>query len=77
MRTTIDLDPTVLHELKARSRAAGRSLGSITSELLAPVLARSEPAEPASPLTLVCKPMQARVDLDDAETVRRALDAES
>jgi hypothetical protein len=77
MRTTIDLDPTVLRRLKARAHAERRSLGSVTSELLAPVLAGSERTAPPEPLRLVSKPMRARVDIDDAEVVRQALDGRS
>src|SRR5258708_21698372 len=35
MRTTIDLDPTVVKELKRRSKSAGKSMGQVASELLA------------------------------------------
>ena len=35
MRTTIDLDPGVLRDLKARARREGKSLGRVASELLA------------------------------------------
>jgi len=35
MRTTIDLDPTVVKELKRRSKGAGKSMGQVASELLA------------------------------------------
>jgi len=72
-RTTIDLDATVLRKLKARSRRDGTSLGALASRLLAQALHDHEPSEPAK-LEWVSQPMRARVDLDDKEAVRRALE---
>jgi hypothetical protein len=71
MRTTIDLDPTVLAELKRRQRREGKSLGRLVSELLAQGLERDVP--PPEPFEWRARPMGARVDLDDPEAVRRAL----
>ena len=71
MRTTIDIDPTVLAELKRRQRREGKSLGQLVSELLADRLDRDAPPAPA-PFTWVARPMSAMVDLDDPEAVRRA-----
>lgn len=73
-RTTIDLDATVLRELKRRQRAEGRTLGQLASELLAAALARETVAMPARPFRWTTQRMGARVDLDDREAVRRALD---
>jgi plasmid stability protein len=73
MRTTIDLDPTVLRQLKARARREGKSLGRVASEVLGAALApEAPPAEPI-PLAWSSRPMAARVDLEDAEALRRAL----
>jgi hypothetical protein len=72
-RTTIDLDPTVLAELKARSRREGRSLGQLTSELLAGALASPHTDGPAS-IRWRSSSMGALVDIDDKEAVWRALD---
>jgi hypothetical protein len=72
MRTTIDLDPTVLRELKRRARQEGKSLGRVASEVLSTALERDVP--PTPPLAWSSRPMGARVDLDDAEAVRRAMD---
>lgn len=72
-RTTIDLDASVLRALKRRGRAEGRTLGQVASELLAAALAdRTPPA--ASSLRWTARSMGARVDLEDKEAVRRALD---
>jgi hypothetical protein len=73
-RTTIDVDPTVLRELKARGKREGKTLGQLVSELLAVRLVDETPAQPG-PLEWYSKPMRARVDLDDAESLRRALEA--
>lgn len=73
-RTTIDLDPTVLRDLKRRQERDGKTLGHLVSELLAAELARDpEEVEPA-PFAWTALPMRARIDLDDKEAVRRALD---
>ena len=71
-RTTIDIDPTVLAELKRRQRREGKSLGRLVSELLAERLVRDSPPSP-EPFEWLARPMSARVDLDDPEAVRRAM----
>lgn len=73
-RTTLDLDASVLRELKRRRRESGRSIGQIASELLAGAM-HEAPAE-TTPLAWRTARMGARVDLDDKEAVRRALEAE-
>ena len=70
MRTTVDIDPTVLAELKRRQRREGKTLGRLVSELLAERLDRDVP--PPAPFAWVARPMSAKVDLDDPEAVRRA-----
>ena len=71
-RTTLDLDPSVLAELKRRGRREGKSLGRLASELLAERLDRDAlPAPP--PFDWHARPMSGKVDLDDPEAVRRAL----
>ncbi len=71
-RTTIDLDPSVLAELKQRGRRQGKSLGRLVSELLAERLDRDAPPVP-HPFEWRSTRMSAKVDLDDAEAVRRAM----
>lgn len=73
-RTTIDLDPTVLRELKRRARREGKSLGRVASEVLSAALERETLPVPPAPLAWSARPMGARVDLEDAEAVRRALE---
>jgi hypothetical protein len=71
-RTTIDLDPHVLSELK-RKRRPGQSVGQLASELLAAALRRDAHDEPR-PLRWHSAPMGARVDIGDKEALHRALD---
>lgn len=71
-RTTIDIDSRVLHELRARSRRDGRSMGQLASELLAASL-RAEASTPHR-ITWNSQPMGARVDIDDPEALSRALE---
>jgi hypothetical protein len=70
-RTTIDLDASVLRELKRRKRQ-GQSIGQFASELLAAAL--SEPAAQQHGLDWQSRRMGARVDLDDKEALNRLLD---
>ena len=74
MRTTIDLDPTILTELKRRGRREGKSLGRLVSELVADGLHREVPPSP-EPFRWKTRRMTANVDLDDVEAVRRATGA--
>lgn len=72
-RTTLNLDADVLRALKRRQRRDGKPLGAIVSEMLAPSL--GEEVSEVPPLRWTSKPMRARVDLEDKEAVRRALDS--
>jgi hypothetical protein len=73
-RTTIDIDAGVLRRLKERKRREGKTLGQLVSELLATAL-HDSPGEAAAALRWRSRPMTARVDLEDKEALRRALDA--
>ena len=72
-RTTLDLDAGVLQALKQRRRTSGKSIGEIASELLAGALQEERPAR--RKLGWRSTRMGARVELDDKEAVRRALDS--
>lgn len=75
-RTTLDLHPNVLRELKRRKRASGRPIGQIASELLAAALqeggANKTRVRPSKQWRTAS--MGARVDIDDKEALHRALD---
>lgn len=74
-RTTLDLDPGVLRELKRRKRESGRSIGQLASELLANALRRpTDPSTTTPGVSWRSARMGARVDLEDKEALRRALD---
>ena len=76
MRTTIDLDPTVVKELKRRSKGAGKSMGQLASELLATSLGEQDGRHRIPHgLTWIAKDLgRPRVDLEDKEAVRAMLD---
>lgn len=76
-RTTLDLDASVLRELRRRGERERKSMGAVASELLAVLLA--EPSRPeTAPLAWVSQDLGAPlVDLEDKEAVRRALDSSS
>jgi hypothetical protein len=71
-RTTIDIDAAILRELELRKQREGKTLGRLVSELLAAALVRRE--EPAPEFDWYTQPMHARLDLEDKDAVRRALD---
>lgn len=73
MRTTLDLDPSVLAELKHRRQREGKSLGQLASELLAVALAEPERHAPKR-LLFKTQRMGALIDIEDHEAVRRALE---
>jgi len=76
MRATIDLDATVVKELKRRSKAVGKSMGQLASELLATSLKEQagRPRKPAG-LTWIAKDLgRPLLDLEDKEAVRALLD---
>ncbi len=74
-RTTIDLDPAVLGELKRRGAREGKSMGQVASELLARAVAEDVVA-PAPEFTWKTAALGLPlVDLEDREAVRRALDS--
>jgi plasmid stability protein len=75
-RTTIDLDPAVLRELRRRSARSGKSMGQVASELLARAVA--DPADAPSPdFTWTSAPLgPALIDLEDKEALRRVLDGD-
>ena len=75
-RTTIDLDPAILRELRRRGAREGKSMGQVASELLARAVATAADA-PAPEFTWTSAPLgPALIDLEDKEAVRRVLDAD-
>jgi hypothetical protein len=73
MRTTLDIEATVLKELRALQRREGGTLGELASRLLAESLSRSpRPAAPS--LVWTSRPMETIVDLADKDVVYAILD---
>ena len=71
-RTTLDIDATVMRELRRRQAAEGKTIGSLVSELLAVALAASR--SPLPPFAWTAKAMSAMVDLEDRDAVHAILD---
>lgn len=71
-RTTLDIDATVMLELRRRQAAEGKTIGALVSELLAEALAGPQAPPPAFSWT--ARPMGARLDLEDKDAVFVALD---
>jgi hypothetical protein len=76
-RTTIDLDPQVVQELRRRSQLEGKSMGRVASEVLAAGLAQTA-APNVQPLRWAVAELGAPyVDLEDREAVQAILDDRS
>jgi hypothetical protein len=71
-RTTLDIDATVMQELRRRQAAEGKTIGALVSELLAVALAAAPAPSPA--FTWTTRAMSATVDLEDKDAVYAALD---
>ncbi len=72
-RTTLNLDPSVLRELRARSARERRSIGELASQLLAREL--REETQPTPPFSWVSRDLgRPAVDLEDKEALRAVLD---
>lgn len=74
-RTTLDIDSSVLADLRKRASGEGKSMGQLASELLAGSLTSAdEHAEPAQ-IDWISRDLGTpHVDLEDKEAVRAALD---
>lgn len=73
-RTTLDLDPAVLRELRRRGAREGKSMGQVASELLARAVSGDGDA-PIPPFTWIVADLgRPLVDLEDKEAVWRILD---
>jgi hypothetical protein len=74
-RITINIDASILKDLKKLQLKKGKDLGRLISELLAIALKKiRDEAPPRQELSWISRPMNARVDLSDQEAVRAALD---
>lgn len=73
-RTTLNIDASVLRELKRLKKREGKSLGELVSELLAVALTNRERGTEPQPFRWRTQPMCARVDLSDEDALYAALD---
>ncbi len=70
----MNLDASVLRELKRRAADEGKSLGEVISEIVAPALSQKGRTVAPSKLRWHSSPMgPPKVDLEDKEAVRKAL----
>ncbi len=77
-RTTVDLDASVLAELRRRAARERKSMGRLTSELLAQQLASDRPAPEPEGLQWISRDLGTpAVDLEDKEALGSLLDRSS
>jgi mRNA-degrading endonuclease RelE of RelBE toxin-antitoxin system len=75
-RTTVDIDAAVLRDLKRLQKRERKPLGQLISELVAAALAQQTNRRPGpEPFTWKVRRMRARIDLEDKEALRSALDS--
>ncbi len=68
MRMTVDIDDSVLKDLKKIQQKGGKSLGRLISDLLAQVLGERKSVKAQTrPVKWISKSMGARIDLADRE----------
>lgn len=68
-RITVDIDGSLLKELKALQKKEKRSLGQIISQLPAEALFQKRKTPRVSKLHWVSRSMKSRVDFSDKETL--------
>jgi hypothetical protein len=75
MRTTVDIDDSVLKDLKKIQQKEGKSLGRLISDLLAQALGERKSAKaPTRPAKWISKSMGARIDLADHDALYAAME---
>jgi hypothetical protein len=75
MRTTIDIEETILREVKTIQKEEGRSMGAVISELLADALAQRRSSRSRTHFRWTSRSMKSLVDLADKEAIYAALNA--
>lgn len=74
-RTTIDIDAPILDEIRRIHRDENRSMGRVVSDLLAEALAiKRERKEKPTRFIWQTRPLGARIDLEDKDTLYGALE---
>lgn len=73
-RTTLNLDPSVMRELRLRSREERKSIGELASQLLARALSE-KPPPPASTFSWVSRDLGTpAIDLEDKDALHALMD---
>jgi hypothetical protein len=75
-RTTLDLDSSVLEQLRRRAQAEHKSMGQVASERLATALRDDTPAEPTPVRWSTLHMGRPKVDLADKDALWKVLDGE-
>ena len=74
-RTTLDLDASVLHDLRRRGQRERKSMGVVASELLAGALADADPPPQDTELRWTTADLGTPlIDLEDKDALLGALD---
>ena len=73
-RTTVDIDASVLRELKKRQERERKTLGQLISELLAKAIESEKDTPEVRPFSWVTKDLQPRVDIEDKDALWSILD---
>jgi len=73
-RTTVDIDASVLRELKKRQERERKTLGQLISELLAKAIESENEHTTTTPFRWVTKDLQPRVDIEDKDALWSVLD---
>jgi hypothetical protein len=75
-RTTLDIDGSVLEQLRSRAAAENKSMGQVASEVLATGLGARTPPKPPRLRWPSHDMGTPRIDLEDKEALWKFLDAE-
>ena len=74
-RTTINIEDPLLRELKKIQDKEGKSLGALVSEMITlGLVARREISSKATTFDWIARPLGARVDFNDKETLNRLME---
>ena len=73
-RTTVDIDASVLRELKRRQERERKTMGQLISELLAKAMESEDETTAATPFTWVARDLEPRVDLENKDALWSMLD---
>lgn len=77
-RTTLDIDGSVLRDLRKRAQAEGKSMGRLASELLAQSSASADDHDEPVSIGWTSRDLGLpRVDLEDKEALRAVLDQDA